>query len=97
LAFSSEKAIFVDAQLVQHFIEEDIKSPKSPWVSFDYFKRFCTGALGFEMELLPRGKVLTGKCPVSPALEGGVKGHNIKGKYLTGKPRPSGRGASVFL
>jgi hypothetical protein len=21
---------------------------------------------------------LTGKCPVSPALEGGVKGHNIK-------------------
>jgi len=37
----------------------------------------------------------TGKCPVSPALEGGVKGHNIKGKYLTGKPRPLGRGASL--
>ena len=37
-------------------------------------------------------EVLTGKCPVSPALEGGVKGHNIKGKYLTGKPRPLGRG-----
>jgi len=30
---------------------------------------------------------LTGKCPVSLALEGEVKGHNIKGKYLTGKPR----------
>ena len=39
--------------------------------------------------------VLTGKCPVSPALEGGVKGHNIEGKYLTGKPRPLGRGASL--
>ncbi|MBP1696446.1 MAG: hypothetical protein H6Q41_1634 [Deltaproteobacteria bacterium] len=39
---------------------------------------------------------LTGKCPVSPALEGGVKGHNIEGKYLTGKPRPLGRGASLF-
>jgi hypothetical protein len=26
------------------------------------------------------------KRPVSPALEGGVKGHKIKGKYLTGKP-----------
>jgi hypothetical protein len=39
---------------------------------------------------------LTGKCPVSPALEGGVKGHNIKGKHLTGKPRPLGRGASLF-
>src|SRR4030042_7008111 len=38
---------------------------------------------------------LTGKCPVSPVLEGGVKGHNIKGKYLTGKPRPLGRGASL--
>jgi hypothetical protein len=37
---------------------------------------------------------LTGKCPVSPALEGGVKGHNIK-KYLTGKLRPLGRGASI--
>ena len=53
-------------------------------------------------------EVLTGKYPVSPALEGGVKGHNIKGKYLTGKPfgilravssaerpRPLGRGASL--
>ena len=40
---------------------------------------------------------MTGKCPVNPALEGlplkagpflpaGRKGHNIKGKYLTGKP-----------
>ena len=38
---------------------------------------------------------LTGKCPVSPALEDGVKGRNIKGKYLTGKPRPLGRGASL--
>jgi hypothetical protein len=28
------------------------------------------------------------------ALEGGVKGHNIK-KYLTGKLRPLGRGASI--
>ena len=33
-----------------------------------------------------------GKCPVNPTLEGGVKGHNTTiGKYLTGKPRPSGR------
>jgi hypothetical protein len=38
---------------------------------------------------------VTGKCPASPALAGGVKGHNIKGKYLTGKPRPLGRGASL--
>jgi len=38
---------------------------------------------------------LTGKCPVSPALEGGVKGHNIEGKYLTGKPSPLGRAASL--
>jgi hypothetical protein len=30
---------------------------------------------------------LTGKCPANSALEGGVKGHNIKGKYHTGKPR----------
>jgi hypothetical protein len=28
---------------------------------------------------------LPGKCPVGSALKGGVKGHNIKGKYLTGK------------
>ena len=34
---------------------------------------------------------LTGKCPVIPALEGGVKGHNIRGKYHTGEPRPLGR------
>jgi hypothetical protein len=38
---------------------------------------------------------LAGKCPVSPALEGGVKGHNIKGKYFIGKPHPIGRGASL--
>jgi len=30
---------------------------------------------------------------VSPVLEGGIKGHNIKGNYLTGKPRPLGCGA----
>ena len=41
--------------------------------------------------------MLTGKCPVSPALEGGVKGHKIKGKYLTGKLRPLGRGASLII
>jgi len=35
---------------------------------------------------------LAGKCPASPALEGGVKGHTIKRKYLTGKPRPLVRG-----
>ena len=40
---------------------------------------------------------LTGMCPASPALEGGVKGHNIKGNDLTGKPRPLGRGASLIL
>jgi hypothetical protein len=50
---------------------------------------------------------LTGKYPVSPALEGlplkagpclpaGRKGHNIEEKYLTGKPRPLGRGASLL-
>jgi len=41
-------------------------------------------------------KSLTGRCPVSPALEGGVKGHNIERKYLTGKPCPLGRGASLL-
>jgi len=41
------------------------------------------------------GSALTGKCPASPALEGGGKGHTIKEKYLTGKPRPLGRGASL--
>jgi hypothetical protein len=35
--------------------------------------------------------------PLSSALEGGVKGHNIKGRYLTGKPRALGRGASFRL
>jgi hypothetical protein len=30
-----------------------------------------------------------------PCLPAGRKGHNIKGKYLTGKPRPLGRGASL--
>jgi hypothetical protein len=29
--------------------------------------------------------------PLDPALEGGVKGHNIKGKYLTGQSHPLGR------
>ena len=32
--------------------------------------------------------------PLDPALEGGVKGHNIKENYLTGKSRPLGRGTS---
>jgi len=36
---------------------------------------------------------LTGKCPVSPALEGGMKGRNINGNDLTEKPRPLGHGA----
>jgi hypothetical protein len=31
-----------------------------------------------------------GKCPVNPALKGGVKGYNIKGSYHTGKPHPLG-------
>ena len=39
---------------------------------------------------------LTGKCPVNAALEGGIKGHNIKGNYFTGKPRPLGCGASFL-
>jgi hypothetical protein len=51
---------------------------------------------------------LTGKCPASPALQGRVKGRNLKRNYLTGKPfgmlraessverrRPLGRGASL--
>ena len=40
---------------------------------------------------------LTGMCPTSPALEGGVTGHNIKGNDLTGKSRPLGREASLIL
>ncbi len=40
------------------------------------------------------GITLTGKCPASPALQDGAKGHNIRGNYLTGKPRPLGRRAS---
>ncbi len=39
---------------------------------------------------------VTGICPGSPVLWDGVKGHNIKGNYLAGKPRPSGRGASLI-
>jgi hypothetical protein len=31
------------------------------------------------------------------SLEGGVKGHNTKGRYLTGKPRPLGRGTSLTV
>ena len=30
-----------------------------------------------------------------PCLPAGRKGHNIKGSYLAGKPRPLGRGASL--
>ncbi len=37
-------------------------------------------------------KHLAGTCPASPALRDGAKGHNTKGNYLTGKPRPLGRG-----
>jgi len=39
---------------------------------------------------------LTGMCPASPALESGVKGHNIKANDLTGNPHPLGRGASLI-
>ncbi len=35
--------------------------------------------------------------PLDPALEGGVKGHSIRGNYLTGKPRSLGRVASLFF
>jgi hypothetical protein len=43
-------------------------------------------------------KALTGMCPANPALQDGAKGHNIKEKYLTGKPPPfSGRGASIHF
>jgi hypothetical protein len=41
-------------------------------------------------------KLIAGKCPVNPALKGGVKGNNIKGNYLTGKPRLLGRVASLL-
>jgi hypothetical protein len=47
------------------------------------------------MHSAERMAYLTGKCPVSPALEGGVKGRDTKGGYLTGKPRPLGCGASI--
>jgi hypothetical protein len=40
--------------------------------------------------------LLAGKCPASPALEGGVKGYNIKEKYLTGKLRRLGRELHLF-
>ncbi len=38
---------------------------------------------------------MTGRCPASPGPQAGVKGHNIM-KYITGKPRPLGRGASLL-
>jgi hypothetical protein len=31
---------------------------------------------------------LTGKCPARPVLQDEAKGHNMKEKYVTGKPRP---------
>jgi len=34
--------------------------------------------------------------PRELAIEGRVKGHNITGNYLTGKPSPLGRGASLL-
>jgi len=34
--------------------------------------------------------VMTGKCPSNPALQGGMKGHNIIGNYPPGKRRPLG-------
>ena len=48
------------------------------------------------LEFVDYGLGVTGACPASPALQDGVKGHNIKGDYLTGKPRPLGRGASFL-
>jgi len=33
--------------------------------------------------------------PLDPVLEGGVKGHPTKGKYLTVKPRPLGHGFTL--
>jgi hypothetical protein len=45
-----------------------------------------------EEELFPS---LAGMCPASPVLGDGVKGHRMNEKYLTGKPRPLGRGASL--
>ena len=57
------------------------------------FMRARTGRQAFPSGI--RLTPLAGKCPVSSALEGRVKGHNIEGKYLTGKPRPLGRGASL--
>jgi putative tricarboxylic transport membrane protein len=36
------------------------------------------------------------KVPLGAALQDGAKGHNMKEKYLTGKPRPLGRGASIL-
>jgi len=40
--------------------------------------------------------LIAGKCPASPTLQAGVKGHPIKEDYLSGKPRPSGQGASLI-
>jgi len=37
--------------------------------------------------------LLIGMCPANPALQGGVKGHNMK-NHLAGEPRLLGRGAS---
>jgi hypothetical protein len=44
-----------------------------------------------------RGGFLTGLLPASTALQGGVEGGFMKiAIFLTGKPRPLGRGASLF-
>ena len=40
---------------------------------------------------------MAGTCPASPALQDGVKGHNIKEDYLTGKPRPPVRAGSFTI
>jgi len=41
--------------------------------------------------------MLAGTCPASIALQNGAKGHNVKGNYLTGKPRPLRAGSFTNL
>jgi len=57
------------------------------------FISFCLIKGGFISRHVPRKPRPSGW---GPCLTAGRKGHNVKGNYLTGKPRPLGRGASIL-
>jgi len=65
----------------------------SPWGSIE--KEIEAFTRGYEEVGRKICRFIGRQVPLSFALEGGVKGHNIKGEYLTGKLRPLGRGASL--